>query len=132
MLQEAHLFLLGLMAAYRATVHEATGYSPNFVMFGMELRVPIDLVLERPGDAKYPNPDVFVEAVRLDEREAYALARDHLGRRTKRNKTVMKCWLARPSLRLAIGSGITIRGGLWDDHRYATNYTGSFQVLGVL
>ena len=26
-----------VMAAYRATVDEATGYSPNFLMFGREL-----------------------------------------------------------------------------------------------
>ena len=75
-----------VMAAYRATVHEATGYSPNFLMFGSELRAPIDLVLEGPGDVEYTSPDEFVEAVRLAQREAYALARDQLGKRAERNK----------------------------------------------
>ena len=37
-------------AAYRASVHEATGYSPNFLMFGHENRMPIDVILGCPAD----------------------------------------------------------------------------------
>ena len=49
-------------------------------MFGRELRAPIDLVLGGPGEDEWTNPDEFVEAVRLTQQDAYALARDHLGR----------------------------------------------------
>ena len=58
-----------VMAAYRATVHEATGYSPNFLIFGRELRAPIDLVLGGPEDIEYTSPEEFVEAVCLAQRE---------------------------------------------------------------
>ena len=75
-----------LPAAYRATVHEATGYSQNFLIFGRELRAPIDLVLGGPRDIEYTSPDEFVEAVRLAQRETYALALDDMGRRAGRNK----------------------------------------------
>ena len=34
-----------VMAAYRGTIHESTGYSPNFLIFVRELREPINLVL---------------------------------------------------------------------------------------
>ena len=76
----------GVMAAYRATVHDASEYSLNFLMFGRELRAPIDLVLVGPEETQYVNPDEFVEEVRLNQKEAYALARHHLGRRAERNK----------------------------------------------
>jgi transposase InsO family protein len=33
-----------VMAAYRATVHETTGYSPNKLLLGKENRMPIDLI----------------------------------------------------------------------------------------
>ena len=34
-----------VMAAYRASRHESTGYSPNCLVFGREVRALIDLVL---------------------------------------------------------------------------------------
>ena len=37
-----------VVAAYNATVHESTGYSPNFLIFGRELAVPVDMALRNP------------------------------------------------------------------------------------
>ena len=37
-----------LMMAYRTAVHESTGHSPAQLMLGRHLRLPIDLVIERP------------------------------------------------------------------------------------
>ena len=34
----------GIMSAYRISFHEATGYYPNFLVIGRELRALIDLV----------------------------------------------------------------------------------------
>ena len=33
------------MCAYRATMHESTGCSPNLLMLGREINLPIDLML---------------------------------------------------------------------------------------
>ena len=33
------------MAAYRAGKHESTGFTPKFLVFGRENRMPIDLLL---------------------------------------------------------------------------------------
>ena len=34
--------------AYRATPHESTGFSPNFMMYGRELSMPSDVMLSLP------------------------------------------------------------------------------------
>jgi hypothetical protein len=39
-----------IMMAYRATVHESTGFSPNQMMFGREISCPLDLMVGLPPD----------------------------------------------------------------------------------
>jgi len=36
------LLLPHVMAAYRASVHQSTGYLPNYLTFGREVRAPVD------------------------------------------------------------------------------------------
>ena len=43
-----------LLMAYRSAVHEATEYTPARLMFGRELRLPVDLVTGRPPDVGLP------------------------------------------------------------------------------
>src|SRR6218665_1787640 len=45
------IFLPHVLSAYRASRHEATGFSPNFLLFGRETRGPLDLIYGRPPDA---------------------------------------------------------------------------------
>ena len=77
-----------VMAAYRATKHESTGYTPNFLVFGHENRMPVDLVLgkivEEPEH--YDSPDQFVSDAQERYREAYALARMNLEESAQRRK----------------------------------------------
>lgn len=42
-----------LMLAYRSATHEATGVSPNEMVFGRSATLPVDLVLGRPDPEKY-------------------------------------------------------------------------------
>ena len=42
--------LPAVMAAYRASVHEATGYTPNFLMFMREHRAPLDVAFGQPEE----------------------------------------------------------------------------------
>ena len=83
---DRHLPLL--MAAYRACVHEATGYSPNLLMLGREVHTPVNLLF---GDALRPeqSPETESEYVtNLSERmtRIYALTREHLHKAGNRQK----------------------------------------------
>ena len=39
-----------VMAAYHATLHQSTGYTPNYLMFAQENRAPADLVFAIPNE----------------------------------------------------------------------------------
>ena len=75
------------LAAYRSTIHSATGYTPNYLMFGREVCTPLDLIYGQPEEEK--------EAVRYCDyvfnwkekiAEAYTLAREQLGTVAERSK----------------------------------------------
>ena len=59
------------MAAYRASRHDATGYSPNFLVLGREARASPDIVYGSPNEEPDETYDSFVE--RMRERSAAAL-----------------------------------------------------------
>ena len=75
-------------AAIRATVNRSTGYSPNFLMFGREVNVPVDLMYG-PPTAKYDdeNIDVYVKNMRSSMRSAFEIARTKTKEMQKANKS---------------------------------------------
>jgi transposase InsO family protein len=77
-----------VMSAYRASKHEATGYSPNFLVYGRELRAPVDIVFGTPeeeGQSPRSVEDFVQEKVKTMQ-EAYRLVREHLGVSLQRAK----------------------------------------------
>ena len=80
-----------LTMAYRATPHESTGHSPNRVMFGREVTLPVDLMLGSPPE--YTGEETTQYAAELQNRleEVYAHVRDSLkvaAERQRRNYDV--------------------------------------------
>ena len=80
--------LPGVMAAYRATVHESTGFSPNMMLFGHENRMPVDIVMGCPGDRKLEGEfvDDYINDLQERLRSGYQVAREHLGIAAERRK----------------------------------------------
>ena len=81
--QDWDVYLDLLVGAYRATPHATTGFSPNFLVYGRELSMPVDIMIG-------PSPD---GAIRCDEHVtkikerleyAYELCRKHLKRGAER------------------------------------------------
>jgi len=75
------------MSAYRASRHESTGYTPNVLNLGTEVRVPADIMYgsldEQPSTETY---DDYVESMRERMTTAYEEARIALRRAAERNK----------------------------------------------
>ena len=66
-----------LTMAYRGTPHESTGFSPNFMVYGRELFVPIDVLVGKPENSCQDELE-YVEGLRNRLEDAYDVAREHL------------------------------------------------------
>lgn len=77
-----------LMMAYRATVHESTKCTPNLVMLGREIMLPIDIIA---GTPPMQNPNIgcnhsYVEWVRNSMEMSFSTVHDNLMSSFKRQK----------------------------------------------
>ena len=69
--------LQSVMAAYRASPHSSTVFSPNYVLLGRECRAPLDLLVGPPEaeEKDWESMDSFVFHQQKIRREAYQLVR---------------------------------------------------------
>ena len=75
--EEWDVILPYLMSAYRRSVHESTGLTPNMMVFGRECSLPIEMIVGSPPDTP-PCPNRFVQQIRELLQKAHAFARDKL------------------------------------------------------
>ena len=69
-----------VMAAYMASVHDATGYTPNFLTHGREVRAPLDFILGPPKEETglWESLNDFVADLQERTRSAYEAVRENL------------------------------------------------------
>ena len=73
-----------VMLAYRTSVHESTGYTPYFLLFGKEVTLPIDLQFPPPKEACWTSYHEYVAETRHLFQTAYEDARQYLKGQQKR------------------------------------------------
>lgn len=67
-----------VMCAYRASVHESTGYTPNMMMLGRETTLPIDLMYPREHQEFLRCPVRYVEWVQKEMEANFNKVREEL------------------------------------------------------
>lgn len=72
--------------AYNTTIHSSTGYSPFYLMFLRECRLPIDLVLGTRSDLSDGPTEEWVSAHHERITTAYRLAKDQIDKEADRRK----------------------------------------------
>ena len=72
------MYLPFLMMAYRTAVHETTGHSPSQLMLGRNLRLPIDLVIERPAEESPQLTTSYADHLYKKLEDVHQFAREHL------------------------------------------------------
>ncbi len=73
--------------AYRATPHEGLGVTPNFMMFGREAAMPVDVMLPPTADEQH-SPIEYVQRLKKKLIYTYQLARSKLKSGTERQQTL--------------------------------------------
>ena len=72
------LYLPSTMLAYNTSVHSTTGYTPHYLMFGREARVPLQTMYPLPhGHTDIPITQ-FIESVQHRLHEAYITVRQRM------------------------------------------------------
>jgi hypothetical protein len=127
--------LPSVMAAYRATEQESTGFTPNFLFLGREARAPVDLLVESPPghESSQWSFDEYVADRQQQLRDAYCLVRNHSGKAAIRQKhrydlRVKPCrfnggdyvWYYYPRRRKGLSA------------KWRRHYTGPYKVVQVL
>lgn len=79
--------IVHLVHAYNCTPNEATGFSPYFLMFGREARLPVDLCFETSSDGTPQRTYLkYVSDMRKEMKAAYELAESIAAKQNNNNK----------------------------------------------
>ncbi|CAB4039849.1 Retrovirus-related Pol poly from transposon 412 [Paramuricea clavata] len=75
------------LLAYRSTVQTSTGFSPHFLVFGRETRIPVDLMTPEPPQAEVPpTTSEYAEKLRKRFERTYELTRVNTKKSSERYK----------------------------------------------
>jgi len=75
-----------VMAAYRSSRHQATQFTPNYLMMGREVRAPVDIVYGSPEAALPSTYDDYADELHQQLLCTYGFVREHLQEAARRSK----------------------------------------------
>ena len=121
---------------YRATRHSATGFTPNFLLFGREVSEPVDLVAGLPPDTDVAlSAPEFVQQTRKRLELAHQIAREALGESVQRAKRQYDKNCCRTQYQIGDAVWYLIKGTRNVKNRvkkFLPSYEGPYLVLGQL
>ena len=105
-----------VMMSYRASEQETTGVSPNRMMFGREVMLPLDLLVSQNGsETEYASHETYAAEIYSRMQKAFEVARKHIQGEQKRQKRLYdaklkgtpykpgdKVWLYRPLRKVGV------------------------------
>ena len=69
-----------VMLAYRSSVHDSSGFSPNMMMLGREVELPLQAVVGSPQGEPWETTEDYVSLLQERLQDAHREARRHLQR----------------------------------------------------
>lgn len=111
-------------------MHDVIQFTPNFLTYGRELHMPIDIVYGTAATKKYDSPDDFVNDLHKRTEEAYTSVRVHSGIATKEQILSL---VEAPKIR-GRGSGLVLltRRRQSRYYKWASLYTGPYSIVAKI
>ena len=78
-------YLPYVMFAYRSSVHKTTGYTPFHLMFGREVKLPVDVMFGRPN-VNFSHSSEYIKELHSVLESSFKLAREVTQRKQERQK----------------------------------------------
>ena len=75
-----------VLLAYRTTTHMSTGFTPHYMMFGREARMPVDVIAPDPPGEKDLSRQQYVRESKERFQKSYEVARETTGKSIQRYK----------------------------------------------
>jgi hypothetical protein len=118
-----------VMMAYRSTPNESTGITPNMMMLGRELTLPLDLQYPPPEcpNLEYKCSTTYVEWVRSIQREAHELARTYLDNAAVRQRRYYD--LGSRSYDIEVGNWVYLKDHANKKTKLAPRWKGPYLVV---
>lgn len=111
-----------LVHAYNSTRCDATGFSPYFLMFGREARLPIDLCFGTNIDKTVESHSRYISQLKEDLYQAYKLALETANKVNRRNKSNYDKRVGFQSLE--VGDRVLLKNwGLKGKHKLQTRWS---------
>ncbi|KAL5015610.1 hypothetical protein ScPMuIL_007309, partial [Solemya velum] len=79
------LHLPTVTMAYRSSIHETTGVTPNFMMLGREINTPLNIMVELPSDLPKTSVE-FVAKMQEKFQSSFDLVRNQVSTQQRRQK----------------------------------------------
>ena len=79
-------YISAIVHAYNCSKHEATGFSPFYLMFGRQPRLPVDLLLGLDKEPHTEDYSTFVKSLKQRLDSAYRLAQREISKSQSRGK----------------------------------------------
>ena len=86
------LYLSSTCLSYNTAIHSSTGYTPSYLEFGRELRLPSDLLDPSAAPESKPDPPDFAAQLRHRLHLAYKAARETLSSAHQTQKSYYDKW----------------------------------------
>ena len=121
-----------VMAAYRSSRHEATQFTPNYLMLGRDVRAPVDIVYGSPESVQPNSYDDYADELHQRLLHAYSFVREHLQEAARRSKRYYDLRVRQQ--RYKIGDWVYYynpRKYVGRQEKWSRKFTGPFLVIGV-